>query len=78
MGDSSEIALDEVIEVRQDGQLLLREQVGSDTRQRGRFGTKKRVQELKLLPIGSYDVRLVFENQGKPVGRYDWKLKVVD
>lgn len=77
-GRSSELRVEEFLEVSRDGSRVLRELVTAESRQPGIFSSKQRVPALKELPPGPYDVRLVFVTGGVTMGHHDWQLEVVD
>jgi len=70
------IQIDELIEVYQDGRQISRQLINSQARKEGRFKSKQRIPGLKELNPGSYTLRLVFENDGRRLGRHEWTLFV--
>ena len=70
------IQIDELIEVYQDGRQISRQLINSQARKEGRFKSKQRIPGLKELSPGSYTLRLVFENDGRRLGRHEWTLFV--
>ena len=70
------IQIDELIEVYQDGRQISRQLINSQARKEGRFKSKQRIPGLKELSPGSHTLRLVFENDGRRLGRHEWTLFV--
>jgi hypothetical protein len=75
---STPLHIDEFLEVRRNGQDVLREFVRSAPHRPGRFESKQRVPALKRLDPGMYEVRLVLVADGRTLGFHDWNLEVAD
>ena len=76
VGGSRNVEIQDVLEVRRDGVLLFGEPLETSVRTPGQFKLKTRVQRLKELEPGEYDLRLSFRHQGREIGNYDWRLTV--
>ncbi len=70
------IQIDELVEVYQDGRQISRQLINSQVRKVGRFKSKQRISGLKELMPGSYQLRLVFEYEGRRLGQHEWSLFV--
>ena len=70
------VQIDELVEVYRAGQRLTRQLIHSEVRKPGRFKSKQRIPGLKELGPGSYQMRLVFEFEGKALGQHEWTLTV--
>ena len=70
------VQIDELVEVYRNGQQLTRQLIHSEVRKPGRFKSKQRIPGLKELGPGSYQMRLVFEFEGKALGQHEWTLIV--
>ena len=70
------VQIDELVEVYRAGDRLTRQLIHSEVRKPGRFKSKQRIPGLKELGPGSYQMRLVFEFEGKALGQHEWTLTV--
>ena len=70
------LTIDEVVVVYQEGRQVDRKVVHSSTREIGRFKSKQRIPGLKSLAPGVYQIRLVFETEGRRLGQHEWDLVV--
>jgi len=68
--------ISEVAEVYRDGKLVREQTVISEIRTPGTFKSKQRIQGLKTLEPGEYEVRLLFVNNNQVLGSHNWKLLV--
>jgi serine/threonine-protein kinase len=66
----------EVVKVYRDGELIREQTVAEEVRTPGTFKTKRRIDGLKTLEPGLYDVNLLFQQDGITLGRHAWKLTV--
>ncbi len=68
--------ISEVVEVYRDGELIREQTVVNEMRTPGTFRSKQRIQGLKTLEPGEYQVRLLFVSSEKVLGSHEWKLLV--
>jgi len=66
----------EVVKIYRDGELIREQTVAEEVRTSGTFKTKRRIDGLKTLEPGLYDVDLLFQQDGITLGRHAWKLSV--
>lgn len=66
----------EVAEVYRDGELVREQTVINEMRTPGTFRSKQRIQGLKTLDPGEYEVRLLFISNEQVLGSHQWKLLV--
>lgn len=77
-GGSRNITVEEVVEVRRDGELVKREVVNTAARTPGTFKSKQRIPQMKSLDVGTYDVQLLLVVSGRTAGSHKWRVNVVD
>lgn len=70
------LQIDELVEVYRNGQRLTRQVINSQVRKPGRFKSKQRIPGLKELGPGNYQMRLLFESDGRKLGQHEWTLVV--
>ena len=75
-GTDRVIEVTEVVVARRAGVEALRTEVTTANRTAGTFKTKQRVQGLKDLDPGTYDLTLMFLHKGRQIGTHSWRLDV--
>lgn len=77
-GRGQGLSVEEVVVVRQEGRVIKRIPVITETRVPGQFKSKNRIPGLKELSVGLYDLELQFVAEGRTIGSYKWRLEVVN
>jgi hypothetical protein len=74
---SRPVRVDEILEARDGGRLVMRATVASVQRKSGRFQSKHRVEETRAsLTPGIYDMKLRVVADGQDVASHQYKLEV--
>jgi eukaryotic-like serine/threonine-protein kinase len=76
LGANRNVEISEVAKVFRDGQLVRDQVVTTEVRTPGTFKSKQRIQGLKTLEPGEYQIQLQFVHEGKTLGQHNWKLMV--
>jgi len=76
VGADRNLDVSEFVEVYRDGELVREVTVAEEVRTPGTFKAKRRIPGLKTLDPGLYDVNLMFQHNGRTLGKHAWKLTV--
>ena len=76
-GGNRNLSVEEIVEVRRDGELVKREVINTQVRTPGTFKSKHRIPQMKTLDVGTYDVQLLFVADGRTLGSHKWRVDVV-